>query len=50
MESNTNIMLDSKLEDFLERVNGVLATDWVALEISNMIVCCNQYPYSVLQV
>ena len=43
-------MLDSKLENFLERVDRVLATDWVAFEITNMIVCCDQYPYSVLWV
>lgn len=47
---STDIMLDSKAENFLERVNRVLAANWVAFKISNMIVCCNQYPYGVLRV
>jgi hypothetical protein len=47
---NTNIVLDSKLKNFLECVDRVLATDWVALKISNVVVCCNQYPYDILLV
>jgi hypothetical protein len=47
---NTNIVLYSKLKNFLECVDRVLATNWVALKISNVIVCCNQYPYDILLV
>lgn len=50
MRDNTDIMLDSKLKDFLECVDRVLTTNRVALKISNVIVCCNQYPYDVLLV
>lgn len=36
-------MLDSQLQNLLERVDGVLATNGVALEVANVVVRREQY-------
>jgi hypothetical protein len=43
-----DIMLNSELKDLLERIERVLTSHWVTLEVANMIICCQHYLYDVL--
>lgn len=47
---DTYIVFDGQLENFSEGVYGILTADRISFHISNVIVCCEQNPNSVLGV
>ena len=41
-------MLDCQLQDLLERIDRILATDWISLKITNVVIRRQQYFYCVV--
>lgn len=37
------LMLNSELQDLFECIYRVLATDWITLEVPNVVVCGEEY-------
>ena len=45
----TDIMLDGELKDLLERIYGVLSTDWVPFEVADVVVGREHNLYGVVR-
>jgi len=43
-QKKKNLFLDGDVENFLQRVERVFAANWISLQITNVVVCCNNNP------
>lgn len=49
LRGQTHVVLHGKLQNFAKCVDRILTSDWIALQVSYMVVCCKQNLYGVVR-